>query len=171
MPIRKTDSGWYWGGKGPFPTKSKAQAVARAAYANGYKDQGNTMKFSVERTGPDPIMQFVMCLLNSVTGTHILHLASQSYSQHKALEAFYTEIGDHVDDFVEAFQGKYGLLTDYTSGFEPPTDPLDYLNYLKDEVATLRDTEGFPQDSELQNITDEIAQLIDSTIYKLRFLK
>jgi len=171
MPIRKTDAGWYWGSKGPFPTKSKAQAVARAAYANGYKDQGNTMKFSVEHSGPDPVMQFVMCLLNSVTGTHILHLASQSYSQHKALEAFYTEIGDHVDDFVEAFQGKYGLLTDYTSGFEPPTNALDYLTYLKDEVATLRDTEGFPQDSELQNITDEIAQLIDSTIYKLRFLK
>lgn len=171
MPIRKTDAGWYWGSKGPFSTKSKAQAVARAAYANGYKDQGNTMKFSVERTGPDPVMQFVMCLLHSVTGAHILHLASRSYSQHKALEAFYTEIGDHVDDFVEAFQGKYGLLTDYTSGFEPPTDPLDYLIYLKNEVATLRDTEGFPQDSELQNITDEIAQLIDSTIYKLRFLK
>jgi hypothetical protein len=27
-----------------------------------------------------------------------------------------------------------------------------------------------PQDSELQNIIDEIAQLIDSTIYKLKFL-
>jgi len=172
MPIRKTDSGWYWGSKGPFPTKSKAQAVARAAYANGYRDQGNIfMKYSVEKTGNDPVMQFVMCLLHSVTGAHILHLISLSYSQHKALETFYTEIGDHVDDFVEAFQGKYGLLTNFTSGFEPPSDPLEYLTYLKDEVATLRDAEGFPQDSELQNITDEIAQLIDSTLYKLRFLK
>jgi hypothetical protein len=26
-----------------------------------------------------------------------------------------------------------------------------------------------PQDSEIQNITDEIAQLIDSTLYLLRF--
>ena len=39
MPIRKTDKGWYWGGKGPFLTKAKALAVARAAYANGYKEQ------------------------------------------------------------------------------------------------------------------------------------
>jgi hypothetical protein len=48
---------------------------------------------------------------------------------------------------------------------------MDYLAYLKDEVATLRTADKFPQDSELQNITDEIAQLIDSTLYKLRFLK
>jgi hypothetical protein len=28
-----------------------------------------------------------------------------------------------------------------------------------------------PQDSELQNLVDEIASEIDSTLYKLRFLK
>jgi len=28
-----------------------------------------------------------------------------------------------------------------------------------------------PQESQLQNIIDEIAQLIDSTVYKLKFLK
>ena len=126
---------------------------------------------SVEATQDDPVMQFVMCLLHSVTNGHILHLSTRSYSEHKALETFYTEIGDHVDDFVEAFQGKYGLLTKYTSDFELPGTPLDYLTYLKDEVATLRKMPKFPQDSELQNITDEIAQLIDSTLYKLRFLK
>jgi len=28
-----------WGSKGPFPSKAKALAVARAAYANGYKGE------------------------------------------------------------------------------------------------------------------------------------
>lgn len=129
-------------------------------------------KASIEQhTGPDPVMNFVMCLLHSVTNAHILHLSTTSYSAHKALENFYTEIGDHVDDFVEAFQGKYGLLTNYKSDYATPTDALVYMNYLKNEVATLRVNAKFPQDSELQNITDEIAQLIDSTLYKLRFLK
>lgn len=129
-------------------------------------------KASIEQhTGPDPVMNFVMCLLHSVTNAHILHLSTTSYSVHKALENFYTEIGDHVDDFVEAFQGKYGLLTAYKADYALPEAPIEYLTYLKDEVATLRKTQGFPQDSELQNITDEIAQLIDSTLYKLRFLK
>ncbi len=39
MPLRHTKSGWMWGSKGPFPTKAKALAVARAAYANGYKGE------------------------------------------------------------------------------------------------------------------------------------
>ena len=38
MPLHKTNKGWMWGSKGPFPTKGKALAVARAAYASGYKE-------------------------------------------------------------------------------------------------------------------------------------
>jgi len=130
-----------------------------------------TASIEAQHKGADPVMTFVMCLLHSVTNAHILHLSTTSYAAHKALENFYTEIGDHVDDFVEAFQGKYGLLTDYKADYALPSNPIDYMNYLKDEVATLRKAPQFPQDSELQNITDEIAQLIDSTLYKLRFLK
>ena len=38
MPLVKKQSGWFWGSKGPFPNKAKALAVARAAYASGYKE-------------------------------------------------------------------------------------------------------------------------------------
>ena len=47
MPIKKTDKGWYWGSKGPFDSKKKAQKVAQAAYASGYKksfQEGNITK-------------------------------------------------------------------------------------------------------------------------------
>jgi hypothetical protein len=128
------------------------------------------MKFSVEKQS-DPVMQFTMCLLHSVTNAHILHLTTKSYAEHKALQDYYTEVGDLVDNFIEAFQGKYGLLHDFTADYALPDQPIAYLTYLKDEVATLRRSERFPQDSELQNSVDEIAQLIDSTLYKLRFLK
>lgn len=129
------------------------------------------MKFSVEQKDADPVMQFTMCLLHSVTNAHILHFTTPSRSDHTALGAFYAAIGDHVDDFVEAFQGKYGLLHDFTNDYELPASSLEYFTYLKNEVAILRRAERFPQDSELQNIIDEIAQLIDSTLYQLRFLK
>jgi hypothetical protein len=120
----------------------------------------------------DPVMDFTMCLLNSVTTGHILHLSSRSYSQHMALGAFYDGIGDLVDSFIEAFQGKYGLLTKYpaTAALFPEQDPVTYLTYLSDEVSMLRKANGFPQDSELQNEIDNIANLINSTLYKLRFL-
>jgi hypothetical protein len=37
MPIKKVKGGWKWGSKGPFKTRAKAEEVARAAYASGYK--------------------------------------------------------------------------------------------------------------------------------------
>jgi hypothetical protein len=129
------------------------------------------MKFRAEATQKDPVMQFVQCLLHSVTNAHILHFQSLSYSKHMALGAYYDEVSDLVDGFVEAFQGKYGLLTNYKADYElPATEPVAYLTYLKDEVETLRRMQGFPQDSELQNEVDTIANLINSTLYKLRFL-
>ena len=129
------------------------------------------VKFRAEAAQSDPVMQFVQCLLHSVTNAHILHFQSLSYSQHMALGTYYDEVSDLVDGFVEAFQGKYGLLTKYKAEYElPESDPVDYLIYLKDEVATLRRMPEFPQDSELQNEVDTIANLINSTLYKLRFL-
>ena len=37
MPVRKTSNGWFWGSKGPFKKKKKAEQVGRAAYSSGYK--------------------------------------------------------------------------------------------------------------------------------------
>ena len=37
MPITQKDGKWYWGSQGPFNTKEKAQSVAQAAHASGYK--------------------------------------------------------------------------------------------------------------------------------------
>ena len=36
MPIRQRDNKWYWGGKGPFDSRKKAEKVAQAAHASGY---------------------------------------------------------------------------------------------------------------------------------------
>ena len=126
---------------------------------------------SIEAKAADPVMDFTMCLLHSVTNAHILHLTTRSYAEHVALQNFYENIGDLVDSFVEAFQGKYGLLHDFTSDYKLPDAPVAYIEYLKTEVETLRRQPRFPQDSELQNLVDEIADLINSTLYKLRFLK
>jgi len=127
------------------------------------------VKFRAEAAQGDPVMQFVMCLLHSVTNAHILHFNTPSYSEHMALGTYYDEVSDLVDGFVEAFQGKYGLLTKYQSDYQlPDNNPVTYLTYLKEEVATLRRASGFPQDSELQNEVDTIANLINSTLYKLR---
>lgn len=116
------------------------------------------------------VAEFVMRLMHARTDGHLMHLQTRSFSEHMALGGFYEGIGDLVDGFVEAYQGKYGIIEDYPRGYTPPSDDcVVELTGLKDFVADTR--RDVPQDSELQNIIDEIAALIDSTLYKLRFLK
>ena len=57
MPLVKRQSGWFWGSKGPFDSKAKALAVARASYASGYKEEAfssNIDKYS-SKTAKDSL--------------------------------------------------------------------------------------------------------------------
>jgi len=86
-----------------------------------------------------------------------------------ALAEYYDEIVDLTDQLAEAFMGKYGKLTSFPSAYHQPKDPVKYLESLQTFVAEAR--QDLPQDSELQNLIDEIADLINTTTYKLKFLK
>jgi hypothetical protein len=121
----------------------------------------------------DAVMDFVMCVVNSVTVTHIQHWTTDSYSKHIALAEYYDSVSDLIDSFVESFQGKRGVLTGFPSMAQLSSvqSPIEYMAYLSNEVAALRVHATFPQDSELQNIVDEIAALIDQTMFKLERLK
>ncbi len=114
---------------------------------------------------------FVQTLLHSATIAHQLHLSSKSYSEHKALQGFYEGIPDLTDAVVESYQGKYGLIESYPTNYHNAgkKNALAYIESLQKFVAEARGS--LPQDSELQNEIDNIANLINSTVYKLRFLK
>jgi len=115
---------------------------------------------------------FIQNLLHCVTNAHILHFQSTSYSQHKALGKFYIELNDLVDSLTEVIQGKYGLLSGYSASYDLPTDdPVAYLEQVAGYVEASRRSGWYPQDTNIQNETDNIASLIDSTLYKLRYLK
>jgi len=114
--------------------------------------------------------EFFLTLLHSATNTHLLHLKSTSYSEHKALGEFYEEIVDLTDGVIEAWQGKNRQLAQYPNTYMPPlATGLDELNALSAYVQANRNVVG--SDSELQNLVDGIQELIDSIIYKLTFLK
>ena len=116
------------------------------------------------------VANFVMRLLHSRTDAQLMHWQTTSFAEHMALGDYYDDIGDLVDNYVESYQGIYGILEGFTGGYTPPgSDCLSEMEDLGNAVANMRD--DLPDDSELQNIVDEIASLIDRTIYKLRFLK
>ena len=115
------------------------------------------------------VADFVLVLLHSGTNAHLLHLKTNSFSAHSTLFDYYTKIIDRVDDFAENYQGRYELITNYSSDYHLPIDePVKYMTGLKDFVEESR--KHLPQDSELVQLVDNIAELINSTLYKLRFL-
>jgi hypothetical protein len=111
---------------------------------------------------------FTLTLLHSATNAHLMHFKTRSFSEHMALGTYYDEIVDLVDSLVESYQGLYGIVEDYPNVYHSPKDPLKYFESLQRFVADAR--QDLPQDSELQNIIDEIADLINTTTYKLKFL-
>jgi len=121
----------------------------------------------------DRTAEFVGTMLHSAVITHIMHLSVKgtgSYAKHKALQEYYEGIPDLVDSVAESIMGCYGeIITGYPAMYgSKESDPLSLMLSLRDYVVSAR-TE-MPQESQIQNEIDNIASLIDSTLYRLRFL-
>lgn len=113
---------------------------------------------------------FVATLLHSGTNAHFLHLQSKSYAQHVALGEYYDKIIDLVDAWAEAYQGCYEIIGSYPTDFHAAKgDPVDYLEMLSEYIEKIRKT--LPEESQLQQLVDNIAELVDTTLYKLKNLK
>lgn len=112
---------------------------------------------------------FLATMLHSATNTHFFHWTTDSISKHMALAAYYDAIVELSDKYAESYMGKYGKFTAFPSVYHQPKDPIRYMESLQNFVKEAR--QDLPQDSELQNIVDEIADLINTTAYKLKFLK
>ncbi len=107
------------------------------------------------------------------TDTHIAHLMTRSYAAHVALNEFYDGVVPLADAVAEACQGRSGILP-YPSemprhmkaAYDDPVSIIDGLReWIDDNRAECCD------ESEIQNMIDEIVALCDSALYKLRFLK
>jgi len=122
--------------------------------------------------GNNKFAEMISLLLHSRTQAHTLHLQTDSYPEHMALNGYYDGIGDLVDGLVESFQGKYGIVGGYKSynidGYKNTEATIKYLQELCGSVEDLRDC---CDDSYIQNQIDTVCELINSTLYKLRFLK
>jgi hypothetical protein len=119
------------------------------------------------------VAKFISTLLASRTQAHIFHwqaIGEDSSAKHMALGAYYEEIVGLVDDLVESYQGRFGIITgfDGPSTFREDNDPLKYFKALNQYVEVIRTK--LPQDSYIQNQVDEIVALIETTLYKLEYL-
>jgi len=110
--------------------------------------------------------EFIGTLLMAAPAAHMLHLQTKSYATHKALEELYTGLPEKVDALAECYQGCYGIIAKYPRMALPPLDkPIHFVAALMEYVEENR--ESVADESQIQNLIDEIAALLDTVAYKL----
>lgn len=116
--------------------------------------------------------KFIGVLFLSRTVAHQMHLATQSYSQHAALNTFYDEIVDLADGIAEQWQGEYEeFLNIPTLAAKNTAEPLKYFKETLKWITDNRYKTFNKEDTSIQNDVDSVVKLFRSTIYKLKFLK
>lgn len=100
---------------------------------------------------------------------HNEHLRTKKYSAHKALDGFYSDILDMIDQLVEVYQGEFGI-TEFATQIK--VEQVDIIQYLESVAKMLKGANGALKDSHshYKNILDEMTALTYRTIYKLKFL-
>lgn len=112
-------------------------------------------------------------LFHARTQIHVYHLQTKSYAQHKALDEAYNGILDLTDAYIETIQGKLGMiLTGYkTYPLLEDNNPIKFLSQLKADIETYRiNVLNKKEFNNIDNQCQVIVDLIESTIYKLKFL-
>jgi len=100
---------------------------------------------------------------------HREHFKTQSYAKHMALGDFYGTIIEQIDEIVEVYQGRHGLITIQPGDGKQPADIITWLEAEAKWIEANRDkiADG---SRPLQNLIDELCATYLRTIYKLENL-
>lgn len=114
-------------------------------------------------------------MMNAAVSFHRLHLkvtGDGSFAAHKALGEFYEGLHGHADTLIEGYQGVAEKLLNYTNmpirTLDTTADAVGYLRDLYNIVSKLQTMMPY---SEIVNNLDLVKDSINSTKYKLLFLK
>lgn len=114
-------------------------------------------------------------LMNARTSIHKLHLkvtGEGSFAAHKALNELYDALPDHADTLVEGYQGVAEKILTYTETAPRTLDTTaDAVGYLRDLYGVINKLQAMLPYSEIVNNLDLVKDSINSTKYKLLFLK
>ena len=120
----------------------------------------------------DDFCEMVCNILHSRNQAHVFHLQTQSFAEHRALNDYYDDVVGLFDGIIESYQGKYGIIKNFKTfkinQYKNKNKTISYFESLLDIIENNRDS---VDDSYLQNQIDTVQELINSTIYKLKYLK
>ena len=141
------------------------------------ENQQNDYKRLVEQERTE-VSKFLSKLFESREMAHIYHLQVKgdegSYAEHKALQEYYENIVDLVDDVIEVYQGQYGIVEGYEIiDTETTTQNMSSLDYFLSLGNTIMQDKFCidQRDTHIHGLIDDIVTLVYKTIYKLKFNK
>ena len=118
-------------------------------------------------------MNIISKMLEFQNQIKIYHWQTYGYAEHQSFGSLYSDLSDHVDEFVEVFMGKYGrivsasnfVLTLSNYKTSNPIQVMDtFIVYLSSELPMSLDSQ---KDTDLLNIRDEILGSVNKTKYLL----
>lgn len=115
------------------------------------------------------IQEFIISLFEIQITAHITHLQTNSYTAHKALNELYDALPDFLDSYTETYQGINGLVKTYPQ-IKFKESP-EMVSYLKDKITQYRKYREEVKELELQAKLDDLIELLNTTVYKLKFLR
>ena len=98
------------------------------------------------------------------------HLRTAKYAKHEALDEFYKELPEKVDALIEGYMGAHGKkITSFENILKSSNmNTLKYLQELKKVCKQGYDL--LDENEELESLLDDIVNLINSTLYKVKEL-
>lgn len=98
------------------------------------------------------------------------HLRTAKYAKHEALDEFYKEMPEKVDALIEAWMGAHGKKVGSFQNILSSSN-MNTLKYLGELKRVCKEGYALMGDNdELKSLLDDIVNLINSTLYKVKEL-
>src|SRR5690554_6934834 len=110
-------------------------------------------------------------ILTSREVAHAMHLKTGNNIYHIALDMYYTDIVDMIDDLSETYQGQYDIILDDVYEIEGEYDLTKIKEYFEDLVKYVKDSKKDiinDDNDHLISILDDIVILIYKVLYKIK---
>lgn len=101
---------------------------------------------------------------------HFAHWNTKSFASHMALGDLYDSIIEDIDEIVETYQGRFGLIQNLYC--DAATLPQDVTAHVKEEAKWVEDNRVYISkgDTSIENLIDTLLGHYHKTVYKLENL-
>jgi DNA-binding ferritin-like protein len=113
----------------------------------------------------EPLKKVLAMLMCGQICLRLIHWNTTSYATHKAIGKLYDNLADLTDTLAETYMGIYGRFGNIPCSHSELPDATAYVLEMSNYIQAMR--AELPNDTQLQNIVDEIASAIDTTNYLL----